>query len=271
MEIVRVENEIINNYEHMGFKGKLLTAGAQQVLNYTELGLKIIEGRIAKVADYKEVDILTIIQKIFFENLDVQHFTPNASIQRLKQTETLNYYRSFIEALHTYNLNTRINKLVAYWKKREDIINYQIYVGRSFGEKEYISSNYPDPRNKVYVNLIDHIADEKYLNNLAVIKLQIDEEYVGHEINLLVTTLLKFNIINQAEYDEFFYGTSDSTKIKILQLGLSRGIFNRLSSDEQIKNITFDKYGNAKANNDLEEYIELQKGIVKFELEQYFK
>ncbi|MDT2466144.1 hypothetical protein P7D98_11010 [Enterococcus avium] len=125
-------------------------------------------------------------------------------------------------------------------------------------------------QNLVYVDLSDHINDEDYLYNLAIIKLQVDEDYVSYEITLLLNTLLEFDIINQKQFDRFIYGTDSNEEIKILRLGISRGIYRKLKQDDMIKNIHFDDYGNVKANSLLISYVNEQLGIVKFELEQIF-
>lgn len=268
-EIKNTEKQIIENYTNPKFKEKLTLAGAQQILNYTPEGLTKLEKKFNLFIQTEDDDIFNLIKIIFFDDFS-EHvdFNPEYNAYRLRNTETITYYKMFVDDFRTRTLNDRINKTVNYWEKKES--GYKIYVGGSYGEEVFDSIHYPKSFNKVYVNLTAHKDDRYFLNNLAIVKLQIDEEYVSHEISLLVNTLLKFEIISQSDYDKFFYGTSDSKELEILQLGISRTLFNKLKEDGQLDNIFLDDYGNAKASENLKEYIGNQKGIEKFELEQYF-
>lgn len=107
----------------------------------------------------------------------------------------------FLADLKRLSLRERIDKTVDFWKRQDD--NYKIYVGSSFGEIVLDTVNYPEG-DKVYVQIDDHKFDTTFLNNLAILKLQIDEDFLGHEISLLVNTLLKFEVIDQNLSDEFF-------------------------------------------------------------------
>jgi len=59
--------------------------------------------------------------------------------------------------------------------------------------------------------------------------------------------------------------------LNILKLGISKNMYKILKNDDQIINIEFDTYGNARANEKLLQYIKMKNGIEKFELEQLFE
>lgn len=268
-EIIETEEIIVNSYLTPDFKSRLTRSGAQQLLNYTEQGLQKLSQRFEENQNYIEDDeILIKVKELFFDNFEDSDFSPNYSVDRLKNTATVNYYKKFIYNLNTKSLHERINNLVFYWKSKTDN-DYQIYVGPQFGEVTRKTENYIG-QNLVYVDLSDHINDEDYLYNLAIIKLQVDEDYVSYEITLLLNTMLEFDIISQKQFDKFIYGTDSDEEIKILRLGISKGIYRKLKQDNMIKNIHFDDYGNVKANSLLISYVNEQLGIVKFELEQIF-
>ena len=105
---------------------------------------------------------------------------------------------------------------------------------------------------------------------MAIIKLQIDDDFVDYEINLLVNTLKEFGIISEEQFNLFVFGTIENAELKILQLGINKALYLKLKRDNQISNIIFDEYNNPKANRELKSYIELKSGIEKFELEQFF-
>ena len=120
------------------------------------------------------------------------------------------------------------------------------------------------------MDLRQHTNDEEFLYNLAIIKIQTDEDFIGHEITLLLGTLKEFEIITEAQFNYFLYRTFDKKELDILRLGISKNIYQLLKDDNQIENIYFDEFGNARANSNLKEYINTKVGIEKFELEQYF-
>ena len=106
--------------------------------------------------------------------------------------------------------------------------------------------------------------------NLAVIKIQTDEDFINHEITLLLSTLKEFEIITENQFNYFLYGTFDKKEIEVLRLGISRNIYQSLKANNQIENIGFDEFGNTYANEHLKSYIDKKTGIEKFELEQFF-
>lgn len=265
-EIIETEENIVNSYLDPDFKSRLTRSGAQQLLNYTDHGLLKLSQRFEDNQDHiEDEEILIKVKELFFEDFE---FSPNYSVDRLKNSATVDYYKKFIYNLNMKSLHERINNLVLFWRSITDK-DYQIYVGTQFGEVTRKTENYIG-QYPVYVDLSDHINDEDYLYNLAIIKLQVDEDYVNYEITLLLNTMLEFDIISQKQFDKFVYGTESDEEIKILRLGISRGIYRKLKQDDMIKYIHFDDYGNVKANPLLISYVDEQLGIVKFELEQIF-
>lgn len=270
-EIIHSESEIISTFDDPGFKERLLRSGAQQLLNYSEEGLQVLESRIENLKKLKSNrNLIEVIRTLFFEGFNNGDYNPQYNAERLKHEETIKYYIMFIHDLNTRSLRERIERLVAYWSSKIGE-EYLIYVGQQFGEVSKETDRYNSGNNlKVYVDLDSHKSDADYLYNLAITKLQTDEDFVGHEITLLLNTMLEFDIITQEQFDELIYGTKEQDEIRILRLGISRSVYRKLKRDNQLSHIIFDKYGNAKANKELQNYISGQKGIEKFELEQYF-
>lgn len=287
-KILALESNIVNDFDNPSFISRLTRSGAQQLLNYTELGLikleKIIqETEIIHNADNVYKEILLKVKEVFFDNfvnegadraIDYRYFYPNNNVKRLRFEPTINYYSVFIPSSYS-SLKDRVNNLVSYW---EDILssssdhnkNFMQYVGSQFGEKAYQSDDYNDSRAKVYIDLNDYKTREYDMYNIAIIKLQTDDEFVDFEIGLLVNSLREFNIISDNLYNLFMFGTNDIKELQISQLGLSKNLYNTLKKDNQIQNIEFDDFHNPRANHHLREYILSKQGIEKFELEQYF-
>lgn len=289
-EIIELENTVINNFHNPDFISRLTRAGAQQVLNYSVDGLKILEDVIEnyyETANYQNIylDILHKIKEIFFDPFVNQsndkaifykYFKPTNNVKRLRFDSTIRYYAGFIQSSYS-DLRIRIENQVRYWnriveknKLNQEEVEYLQYIGAQFGDKAYNSSDYNDSRAKVYVDIRDYIERIDDLYNLAIIKLQVDDDFVDYEINLLVNTLKEFGIISEEQFNLFVFGTIENTELKILQLGINKALYLKLKRDNQISNIIFDEYKNPKANRELKSYIELKSGIEKFELEQFF-
>ncbi|MDT2472552.1 DEAD/DEAH box helicase [Enterococcus avium] len=133
-EIIETEDNIVNSYLTPDFKSRLTRSGAQQLLNYTEQGLQKLSQRFEENQNYIQDDeILIKVKELFFDNFEDFDFSPNYSVDRLKNIATINYYKNFIYNLNTKSLHERINNLVFFWKSKTDS-DYQIYVGTQFGE-----------------------------------------------------------------------------------------------------------------------------------------
>lgn len=252
-KILALESNIVNDFDNPSFISRLTRSGAQQLLNYTELGLikleKIIqETEIIQNADNVYKEILLKVKEVFFDNfvnegadraIDYRYFYPNNNVKRLRFEPTINYYSVFIPSSYS-SLKDRVNNLVSYW---EDILssssdhnkNFMQYVGSQFGEKAYQSDDYNDSRAKVYIDLNDYKTREYDMYNIAIIKLQTEDEFVDFEIGLLVNSLREFNIISDNLYNLFMFGTNDIKELQISQLGLSKNLYNTLKKITKFK------------------------------------
>lgn len=270
-KIVRDEINVIESFDAPNFNSKLLRAGAQQILKYTAEGLKLLEQRLDTYKLQNNINPLEAINEVFFKDFEVKkHFDPLPNAKRLSYLNTIRYYTRFINSLNSKTIYDRVEEEIEFWKmKAAKNYSYKTFVGSSFGEEPF-ETNSLSQGPKLYVNINKYLHNEEHLCNLAIMKLKVDEDYVKYEITLLLNTLLEFHIITQDEFDYFIFGTKNEKELNILRLGITRSMYRKLKEDDMIKNIIYDQYGNPEANKDLELYIKAQKGIAKFELEQYF-
>ncbi|WP_449458547.1 DEAD/DEAH box helicase [Streptococcus suis] len=289
-EIIELENTVISNFDNPDFISRLTRAGAQQILNYSVAGLQLLEEIIENsncLTEYENIymGVLYKIKEIFFDSfvgqseektIIYEYFKPTNNVKRLRFDSTIKYYAGFIPRSYS-ELKIRIENQVKYWNRIvEGQESNQVegeclqYIGTQFGDTTYNSSDYNDSRAKVYVDIRKYIERIDDIYNLAIIKLQIDDDFVDYEINLLVNTLKEFGIISEEQFNLFVFGTIENAELKILQLGINKALYLKLKRDNQISNIIFDEYNNPKANRELKSYIELKSGIEKFELEQFF-
>jgi len=268
-KIIESETHILDNYDKDDFYTILSKTGAQGLLNYSKQGLIKLNHKIELINSIPNEEIMDNLKTIFFDDYThLEDYEPQQNVFRLQHQDTIEYYKMFMEKMKTLPLKARIEDLVNYWKKKRET-NHQVYIGSSFGEEVYESKIYHG-FNKVYINVNKYIDEAEKIYNIAIIKLQIDEEFVSHEIVILLTTLLEFNLITEDQYNYLVYGTNNREELFALEIGLSRSTFLKMKADDQIININFDEFGNPYANHELTNYINRQKGIYKFELDLYF-
>ncbi|WP_216404869.1 DEAD/DEAH box helicase family protein [Arcanobacterium phocae] len=268
-EIVSSENYILQNVNEDDFKAILSKSGAQSLLNYTSAGLKKLQGIVDSTQPAVTTEIIDLIKTVFFDNfVDGIDFSPQHNVSRLRHQQTINYYKIFIENMQNKPLNFRIENLVGYWRKNKGL-NRLIYIGSAFGEEAYQSQkrNY---YGKVYINIDKYVDNEDEIYNLALVKIQSDEEFISHEITTLINALFELGLITEEQLNHVLYGTNVEEELLALEMGLSRSAFMRIKEDGQLENISFDIYGNPRANKQFKEYIKSQTGIFWFELDGYF-
>ena len=88
-------------------------------------------------------------------------------------------------------------------------------MGHSFGEVSKESPFY-NQSNNVYVDLSEKSDTE--LINLALVKLKMEEEFVGFEINKMISMLYDLDVITIDEYHTYVYGTTNLTIINYLEV-----------------------------------------------------
>lgn len=82
--------------------------------------------------------------------------------------------------------------------------------------------------------------------------------------------MLDLKLISIDEYNETVLGTTNSDKIKLVNLGLSINMVNRLEEDGQLENISYDTFGNLIKNEHINAYFDTLDEYTKFKFEKVF-
>ncbi len=227
--------------------------------------IKYYKNNIQAKNIWAEKNMIDKIYDVFIkENEDI---ISNFEIKRLKNIEARDYYKNYIE-YSKRNLKERIKQQYDYFLEiKDNPVKNQFYIGKSYGELSKITDDYTEKHEKVYVDLSK--KDNESILNLAVAKIKIEDDFISFKINSFVNVLFKVELINEDEYNEFVYGTTDRKKLQLIKRGLSISIVNRLSDENQIENIEVDKNNNISANKDLKLYINKLDDYEKFEIEKY--
>jgi hypothetical protein len=218
--------------------------------------------------------IVNILNEIFIKNQEDN--ISDFEIVRLSEEKARNYYNTFIYFTQHLHLNQRIIKTKEHFETIAESNDPYLYIGISYGQltsKEVGKESKHDENEKkyqrnVYIDLSDKKSD---LINLAIVKLKIEEDFVGYKLTQLISFLNDFKIISKEYYQQIVYGTTNESIINLVRFGLSVSTISELRKDNQISNIELDTNGNLKAKNKnaFKKYLDSKPELYKFEIEKY--
>ena len=218
--------------------------------------------------EWKKMDILNKVQTLFLFKSEI---IKKDELRRLTDYASLKFYKNYILISQKKSLKENIESYFNFFKERsksDDPKKRKFYFGTSYGEEIYDSTNYPDSKKEVYVDL-GKVENDVKMINLAIVKLKMEDEFVNFTLNKLIVFLFDFKYITDDEYNLYVYGTIDKTKIKFTKFGLNIGLVTKLENDNQLENITFDEHNNIKTNNKFRTYLNALNDFQRFEIEKF--
>lgn len=264
-----IENEkFIFNFqfdELTDFKRRMIKLGLNKIFKLNDDLCSSLLERLKKIGKF-EVNCENIVKSIFIIFVkDLESFILDYEFKRLRNEIVVDYYEKFLENSRTKSFQQNLFSTIKFFEKRKTEENSIIYIGKN----SYADSTGFGGSTKVYVSLKD--KNFKDLVNLAIIKLQIENDFISYKLNLFFDFLFEYEKISEEEYNKMIFGTNDQEKLKLLKLGLDLNIVNKLANDNQLDNIVFDKNHNIELNEDFKKYINENDDFIKFEFNKYFK
>lgn len=247
-------------------KKKLMKNGMDQLISLKTENVSKILNRI-KNYDLKQnmdKDVIDKVKELLVVDLEII----DKSFKRLKNDAAVRYYKRFINVSRRDNLSGQIESQLEFFKVQRKNGNNYMYIGQGFGECKgpYLSeTNMGD----VYIDLRTKTDEE--LVNLLIIKTKIEQDFLSYQYLRAVSFLRDVKIISKDEFNIEIYGTADETKIDLLKLGITAGLLKILNSENQIKNIEKDQYGNIQGNAELKRFYMTSDDYTKFEIEKYIR
>ena len=211
--------------------------------------------------------LATMMEKIEYVFLQEIETVSDFEVNRLTFPEARSYYENHILITQKKALNANVNALVQYFKERATTEDSKLYFGQSYGEEPRVTEAYPHFSNNVYVDLSN--KTERELVNLAVVKLKMEDDFVGFKINKFILMLYDYDLINKEEYNRYIYGTNDERKIQLTKYGLSVSMIARLEENGQLDNLEFDEFNNLRATPAFEKYLLTINDFFRFEIRRY--
>ena len=105
--------------------------------------------------------------------------------------------------------------------------------------------------------------------NIAISKLKIEEDFVNFKLHMFFQLMHDYNLLSTQEYNCIIYGTDDPKKLRLVKMGLTINVINRLEEDGQLDNLVIDPNNNVCANLDFVAYKESVDDFFRFELEKF--
>ena len=143
--------------------------------------------------------------------------------------------------------------------------------GKSSIISNHIKNNEANKKSLVIVYIDLRTKTDEELVNLLIIKTKIEQDFLSYQYLRAVSFLRDVKIISKDEFNIEIYGTADETKIDLLKLGITAGLLKILNSENQIKNIEKDQYGNIQGNAELKRFYMTSDDYTKFEIEKYIR
>jgi hypothetical protein len=214
--------------------------------------------------DSREWNSISIFEKL--NTLFIKDITnlDDFNLKRLESVEARNYYARYIGRMHKYSLKENINDLFRFFKSSN---SKEFYIGSSYGESAKSTSAYQDSHFKVYIDLSS--KNDKDLINLAIVKLQMEENFVKYTLTKFIEFMYEYKLITEQDYNLYMYGTEVRKNIELINFGLSPSLISKLDNDGQLEYISIN--GNGKINLE-DEFIEFKHNIddfYRFEIERY--
>lgn len=245
-----------------------IETGLSSLYSNSEYAFEIISNRLDEISFDGEVEeIIDVIYSVFVKGLE--EFIVDSVFLRFKNESARTFYKMFIAKCHRYNLRELIDDFVKYFKSiRKDDKRKLFFIGNAFGEESKIKEDGTLSR-KSYINLSR--KSDRELANLALVKIKMENDFVSYKINEYAKFLYKGNVISNAAYERFVYGSGNRIGSKLAQLGLGGSAINKLDRDGMLPHVKIDDLGRIEVSTDFKEYLTKQDDLFIFEFQKYIK
>lgn len=267
-EIIESENTFFSIADDpvQELKRKMISLGMNSIFSLSDELCQMILNRIDRAKKYPrlhEIHFLDRLRSIFI--IDFSASIVDEEFARLINDKAIAYYKMFFDS-RKQSLNENIAREIRYFKQRIANGDSLMYIGESYGELPYQATGRSAYRN-VYIDLSK--KSDRQLANIAIVKQKMEEDFVSFKLRMFFQLMFDYSILDEEEYHRILYGTTDKKKIFLVKTGLTINLINRLERDDQLKNITFNKYGNLITNELFADYLRHADDFYRFELSRF--
>ncbi|MCE7626426.1 DEAD/DEAH box helicase [Vibrio fluvialis] len=218
-----LENGVVNDYQYKYTKtevGNLLIANSVSEIEVFDKELEIHQ-TIESIEDKSITNTNQLMDVIYncFVCFVEETEGDDSPLLRLENQEAKTFYAMLLDwKIDKKPFKLMIRLFIKYW---DDLIqrmpNFQIYVGK-WGDEVKRSGGHKTH----YTQIGGKTRAEKI--NLAIVRIKEEEDFLEHELLKFIEILNDLNKINLNFYKKVKYGTTDDETIKLIKIGLSRGV-----------------------------------------------
>lgn len=247
-------------------KRKMISLGMDSTFSISDELCQTILNRIEHLRNSSQLHEIHFLERLrFIFILNLSESIIDNEVNRLQNDKAIAYYKMFFDN-RKLSLNENIAREIRYFRQRIATGDSFLYIGNSYGEVPYQSTNHSAYKN-VYIDLSKKSA--RQLANIAIVKQKIEEDFVNFKLRMFFQLMFDYSILDEKEYHQILYGTTDKKKIFLVKTGLTINLINRLENDGQLKNISFNKYGNLITNKLFTKYLCHADDFYRFELSRF--
>ncbi|MFA6808529.1 MAG: DEAD/DEAH box helicase family protein [Eubacteriales bacterium] len=264
-KMIENENIIFQNITDpiILLKKSMISLGMSNIYTLCDDLIRKIYNRIQRKDEYKDLDTLEIVKKVFIDELVV--FIIDDEFKRLQNEAAINYYRVFFKNREN-PLNKNIQLEVSYLQGKKQDGDFILYAGRGYGNIDALGQFTP---GGAYISIQDKTIKE--LVNFSIQKIKVEQDFISYKMNMFFQLMKDYEIIDIDKYNLAVYGTNNSKELAFIKEGLPINIIKKIESDNQFSNVGFDNNNNITINKLFRQYMNTKDDFYKFELTRYFE
>ena len=247
-------------------KRKMISLGMNTIYTITNDLCSNIHQKIITLLEHprlNEIHFLDKLRYIFVRHNDKE--ITDREFGRLKNDLAIAYYKMFFEN-RKKSLKENIATEVLYFQRRVAAGDSQLYIGESYGEIPYTTTGQGAFHN-VYIDL--RTKTKQQMVNIAIVKQKLEEDFVSYKLHMFFQIMYDYALLTQDDYHTILYGTTDPKKLRLVKMGLTINIINRLDEDRQLQNIFIDSNYNLNTNDEFDKYRQRVDDFYRFELSKF--
>ncbi|WP_455450633.1 DEAD/DEAH box helicase [Streptococcus salivarius] len=192
--------------------GKLLYQNNVTIFNIFTMEMEI-QSQMSNVSIAENIDsVFKILDFLFFKRIDENSNEEN--LRRLKSHKAQAFYIMLISwRMRSKKMTAMVTDVLNYWDNLSIKEKESIFVGK-WGDKT---------RGGGFRKLWTDLNQKNHLErvNLAIVRLKEEYDFIDNEIMKFIDVLYKLNLISVSLYNKIKFGTTDETRIAMLNCGVS--------------------------------------------------
>lgn len=192
--------------------GKLLYQNNVTIFNIFTMEMEI-QSQLSDLSIAEDLEsVFKLLNFLFFSRIDESSNEEN--LRRLKSHKAQLFYIMLISwRMRSKKMTAMVTDVLNYWEDLSIEEKESVFVGK-WGDKT---------RGGGFRELWTNLNQKDYIErvNLAIVRLKEEYDFVDNEIMKFIDVLFRLNLISDNLYNKIKFGTTDETRIAMLNCGVS--------------------------------------------------